>query len=251
MNLTDFVAAVHRAKTPEAATTLVERAAAARGFDRYAYCALTRQNDYVARQCPPPAVVLNFPAAWTDHYFERDYARQDPVLACAPALEGPFLWDWLHSAYRLNRTQRRIMREAREAKLRDGIGVTVRGASGDVSLMTFAASEGHPSPEAEMHELGVIATQFSEAYRSIGRRSGAGPAIKLTPRERECLRWLSLSKQTSDIATLMGVSENTVKHHVKELQKKLDAGSRIGVVTTAIREGLIDPHIRTSPPPRR
>lgn len=55
----------------------------------------------------------------------------------------------------------------------------------------------------------------------------------LTRRETELLEQVCLRKTNEDIAAALGISENTVKFHLKNLMKKLSVSSR-----TEIREML-------------
>jgi DNA-binding CsgD family transcriptional regulator len=48
----------------------------------------------------------------------------------------------------------------------------------------------------------------------------------LAPREREVSHWVGLGKTNSEIAQLLGLSENTVKHHVTSSLKKTGLQNR-------------------------
>jgi two-component system, NarL family, response regulator YdfI len=61
----------------------------------------------------------------------------------------------------------------------------------------------------------------------------------LTARETEVLRAMAEGLANKEIATRLGISENTVKFHVASVMGKLDAGSRTEAVTLGIRRGII------------
>lgn len=242
MRLSDFIEQSNSAASTDVIRALMERAASDLGFDRYAYCALTAHDRYDAGNNPPPAVAHNFPPAWIDHYFERGYQVKDPVVLFAPEIESPFLWDLLGKAYRLNRTQETLMKEASDCGLKDGVGVPLHGPRGNICLVTFAAGDGHRNPRAELPKLEVLAAQFHAAYSSIGRLGrSARPAVVLSMRERECLHWAARGKTSWDIGMILKISENTVKFHIKNAAHKLDSNKRALAVAKAIRYGLIDP----------
>ena len=48
----------------------------------------------------------------------------------------------------------------------------------------------------------------------------------LTPREREILEALATGKANKEIANDFGIHEDTVKHHVSDILRKLDVPSR-------------------------
>jgi DNA-binding CsgD family transcriptional regulator len=51
-------------------------------------------------------------------------------------------------------------------------------------------------------------------------------ALGLTPRAAEALLWLALGKTNSDIATILGITESTVRKHVQEMFDKLGVETR-------------------------
>jgi DNA-binding NarL/FixJ family response regulator len=61
----------------------------------------------------------------------------------------------------------------------------------------------------------------------------------LTPREIEVLTVVATGARNREIATTLGISEDTVKMHVKSIITKLGAEDRTGAVTTAIKRGVI------------
>ena len=68
------------------------------------------------------------------------------------------------------------------------------------------------------------------------------PLLKLglTPRAAETLLWLSQGKTNSDIATILGITESTVKKHVQEIFEKLGVETR-GAATVRALEVLNAP----------
>jgi DNA-binding CsgD family transcriptional regulator len=239
VRISDFIEESNRAGSTAAILRLMERAAKDRGFDRYAYCALTRHDRYDAGENPAPAVAHNFPADWIDYYFEHAYQTRDPVVLLAPEIERPFLWDSLDRNFRLSPAQHTLMREAGEAGLRDGAGVPLHGPRGNVCLVTFAAGDGHSGPAAELPTLDVLAAQFHSAYSTVGRCEEARCDQVLSLRERECLQWIASGKSSWDIGMILQISENTVNFHVRNALRKLDANTRTLAVVKAIRFGLI------------
>ncbi|MEC5317656.1 LuxR C-terminal-related transcriptional regulator [Brenneria populi subsp. brevivirga] len=64
--------------------------------------------------------------------------------------------------------------------------------------------------------------------------------IKLTLREREVLKWLALGKTYCEISMICGISERTVRFHMMNLLKKLDANNTKYALTKAADYGLIE-----------
>ena len=61
----------------------------------------------------------------------------------------------------------------------------------------------------------------------------------LTPRERTVLGMLSEGKSYAEVGTTLGVSENTVRSHVRSIYDKLGVSSKTEAVMAALRFGLL------------
>lgn len=61
----------------------------------------------------------------------------------------------------------------------------------------------------------------------------------LTPREREVLELVAQGATNAEIADQLGVSENTIKFHMKNILQKLHVRNRAEVVAYALRSGMI------------
>lgn len=61
----------------------------------------------------------------------------------------------------------------------------------------------------------------------------------LSTREREVVRHLALGEANKEIAASIGISEQTVKSHVKNILGKLQVRDRTEAVTVALRRGII------------
>ncbi len=62
---------------------------------------------------------------------------------------------------------------------------------------------------------------------------------RLTERELDVLRLVTAGLRNREIAAQLGITENTVKFHLKNILEKLHARSRTEVATRAMREGLV------------
>lgn len=70
------------------------------------------------------------------------------------------------------------------------------------------------------------------------RPAGDIAGWNLAPRELEVLQHLVAGQRNRTIASTLGISENTVKFHVRNLFKKLDVGSRTEAIALANSHGL-------------
>jgi DNA-binding CsgD family transcriptional regulator len=84
-----------------------------------------------------------------------------------------------------------------------------------------------------------VARPCGEAARE--RAEGRDPASesRLTPRQREVLVLLGDGASTTQIATTLGLAEETVRNHIRQLLRRLGVHTRLAAVAYARREGLI------------
>ncbi len=64
---------------------------------------------------------------------------------------------------------------------------------------------------------------------------------RLTEREVEVLRLVTAGLRNKEIASELGISENTAKYHLRNILEKLHAQSRTEVAARAVRDGLVPP----------
>lgn len=65
------------------------------------------------------------------------------------------------------------------------------------------------------------------------------PAPTLTPREIQVLKLVSVGKRNKEIAGVLGLSEETVPVHLKNIFAKLKVNDRTAAVTVALRRGIV------------
>jgi DNA-binding NarL/FixJ family response regulator len=98
----------------------------------------------------------------------------------------------------------------------------------------------------------MIRTDLLEAIRSvhaghrhIPREVAAELAAHVTddalsPREMEVLKHVASGSSNRRVADQLGLSEDTVKAHMKSIMSKLSANDRTHAVTIALKRGIID-----------
>src|SRR5438445_485788 len=87
---------------------------------------------------------------------------------------------------------------------------------------------------------GITGTQ-ENAGSSYGSPSAPLPAVHLSPREREILRYVAAGHTTKALAAALNIAESTAEWHVSNILVKLGASSRAEAVAVGLREGLLEP----------
>jgi len=63
---------------------------------------------------------------------------------------------------------------------------------------------------------------------------------RLSPRELECLTWVSLGKSSTDIGSILDISSRTVDAYLEKACSKLNVRTRIEAVVMAVQMEIIE-----------
>lgn len=186
--------------------------------------------------------IWTFDKSWFDYYMGQSYGPIDPVFPWLTVAKGPFKWADAEKSVSLSRRQTLLMRESEDAGLYGGFSIPLRGPNGQLSALCIAASCKDASIARGFHTCGLLGQHFHNVAMSLGKDAFRDSTETiLTEREREVLAWCAEGKSNWAIGEILGISEHSVKFHVQNIYRKLDANSRIAAVVKAIRMGLIQP----------
>lgn len=236
----EFIIRTNTAESPEEVFLVFQQTLEALGFDRVIYSLIT-DHPSLGRQAGH-GVQRNYPEDWMRHYAANGYERKDPVPKYAFKSAKPFTWDWLVESRPMNEEEMRVMNEAAEAKLLDGVGIPLYGPNGEIAGVGLANGTGGVKPDQNMLSLlKAIASQFHIAYSEKSLEAEESTEIRLSPREREILLWAAEGKSDQAIADMLNIAYPTVRFHMNNIYRKLNANERIFAVVKALRHGLITP----------
>ena len=69
----------------------------------------------------------------------------------------------------------------------------------------------------------------------------SGRSARLSPRERDVVGGLAVGESTEQIGLMLGMSPHTVRTHLRNIMRKLEANTRAHAVAIAIGDGAIQP----------
>lgn len=188
----------------------------------------------------PPLIISDFSQEWMEEYQVREAISIDPLVRHGLTRNTPITWD---AATRLHgdRDGILLMKDATDFNMRSGVVAPVRGyfqERGIVSMHSdIRAREMQSYFDSYQGDITLFALHYHEALTRIMR--ALVPAIKLTKREGEVLQAAADGKDTSCIATILGISEATVLAHFTNVFRKLGAENRVHAVAIALQNNLI------------
>ena len=241
VSIEEFIEQSNESCSIEELSSLLGDALAQFGYDRFCYSLISDHDSLNLKA--GHGLLRNYPESWMKHYVSSQYVGRDPVPLHCFKTTRPFTWKYVTQNQKISAFQKRIMDEAHEAKLMDGMAVPIHGMNGELSGVGMASSAGGVElNEVVMAKIRTLCFQFHMAYTEMLRaEEEPGGGIFLTDREREVLLWAAEGKSDAVIADILGISYSTVRFHINNSYKKLNSNERIFAVTKAIRLGLIMP----------
>ncbi len=242
MDLLEFIHQSNKTIDPDQLTDAFLEFLSGHGLDRFVMSEMS--HDTTQDKEENHGIVVNYSMDFMSHYIENNYIDHDPVYQRALVTPQPFAWE---EAEKQDTSQlgQKVMNEAREAGLYNGIGLSIHRPFGRIIGMGFASSEKNVefSPDTTS-VVYAAANQFFMVYADLMKLSNMGLSdqVNLTEREREVLLWLSRGNSKSKVADKMCVSESTVKRHCEHIFFKLKVNNVTLAVFKAVRMGLIKPY---------
>lgn len=188
----------------------------------------------------PPAeavMMVDYPLPWLERFSEKNYAKRDPVYWRARRQTLPFQWSDRVFRAGLGADQVRILNEAAETGLADGVTIPIHAPDAlPASCSLVIGPDGIDPLDAQKATwYGVYA---HESARRL--RLAALPAKPvLSPRERQCVQMLGQGKDDGAMAIILGLSEHTVHNIVRRTMGKYGVASRVQAFVRALKDGQI------------
>ena len=207
------------------------------GFAHFALC----HHVDLLNSSEPAIRIHNYPDEWERYYDRKQLGRTDPVHRACQLTALGFSWSKLPTMIPLTRMDRAVLEAAARQGLGNGFTIPAH-VPGEVNgSCSFATARARPLHAEQLAAAQLVGSFAFEAARRLVKRSHrrlADPA-RFSDRERDCLIWIARGKSDSEIATILGISPETVHQYVKQARANYDAVSRSQLVANALFSGTI------------
>lgn len=206
-------------------------------------------TNLLAGQIPPPGSSRNeqlshvlldtWPREWSVRYFSSGYLYHDPTIGLVRRDSPPFLWREASRLFEAGAMGARVMAEAREFRLRDGMTIALRTLEGMLVGFSMAGETLDVEPDFG-HGLQLIAAfALGHAITMVDGERQRVP-VHLSVRQKDVLRWAAEGLTVDAIAERLAISSNTVDTHLRTVRERLGVNSTIHAVAEAFRLSLIE-----------
>jgi DNA-binding CsgD family transcriptional regulator len=91
--------------------------------------------------------------------------------------------------------------------------------------------------QQRLRETGVLASYFASLLFHDAMKTSRD--MDLTDRELECLYWIAEGKTSDEIATIIGISKNTINNYITSVMRKTATRTRSEAIAYAVRHNLV------------
>ena len=246
-----FETALDRAHGLENRLDAAQDALAAFGFTSviYDYTPVPFAHDG-ALITPSLLKLRNIEANMPDLWCRGGYYQIDPVQLVAAKSSAPFVWSYAHPegsplARVMGPKHAPVVTYLKDTRMTCGATVPIHLSGGDFATFTGIRIDPDGDFDAGLRPhlaaISLIGHIFHNAvYADFGPELRTCQHVRLTARERECLRLTAQGMTAKQIAHKLGRAVGTVNLHLNLAIRKLGAKNRVQAIARAAHYRLLD-----------
>jgi len=200
------------------------------------------QHVHLASGIARPTIVNNYPERWRTLFKAQSYRAIDPVLSACQRHGGAMRWTDIETIIPLTQQQREVLNQARAHGLRSGCTFANIMPGLPTISCHFVMADNQPISDRAFMLAQVIGHAVCVRARGLwqampGRDdTGEGPEL-LSPRQVECVKLVARGKTSWEIATLLGISDQTVTEYLNDARRRMGVATRAQLVLHALHRG--------------
>ncbi len=183
---------------------------------------------------------ISFPQEWIDFYISRNYSEIDPIFKYHFKEFKPQIWS--EALGQLTESNQSLINQPLDFNFINGItfGMAIPRTSNG-SLFSFSM------PYQKIHHsvfdvLKILTPYLHQAMLRIVDLSPKKDDFEfnISNREKQVLNWIGAGKTNWEISMILGISEQTVKFHVSNILRKLNATTRSHAIFISMQANLLE-----------
>lgn len=186
-------------------------------------------------------MLTDYPESWVERYVANNIVSNDPVLLASQRTNCGFCWEDVPGLIKLTSALRQITEDTRKAGILNGFTVPAHVPGEANGSCNFAMSRHQEAPKHNFGMAQLIGSFAFQAARSLilNAQSVNLDPVQLTNRQLECVALVARGKSDWEIGCILGVSEETVKKHLRDARERYDVPKRVQVVLRAVFDGQL------------
>lgn len=215
------------------------------GFDHFAlihHVDLTPFSQSLHHMAGGDLIALsNYPESWIEQYIADDIVSNDPVLLASQRTNVGFRWDEISKLVQVTSAHKEITERTRRAGIMNGFTVPAHVPGEANGSCNFAIGPHKELPAENLAMAQLVGSFAFQAARSlvIATQAPVVNAVRLTDHQLECVALVARGKSDWEIGRILGITEETVKRHIKDARERYDVPKRVQVVVRAAFDGQL------------
>lgn len=182
----------------------------------------------------------NYPRGYENWFDDRGLGVSDPVHRASYTLASWFAWSHVPDMITMTRGDEAVFRRAQREGIGDGVTVPANIPGEARGTCSFAMAVGKPIPPHIIPFVRIVGQDAFQCARRLSQPRYAGiPRIRMTDRQRECLKWWARGKTYDEVAEILGISKETVIDHLRAVQSRLGGLHTRLLMMQAVYDGAL------------
>ena len=240
-----FIDHSRRLSEPAALRPLLIAISKEMGFDYVAlmhHVDLAPMNDTLTHMADDGLIaVTDYPDGWVEAYVAKDFVFDDPVHLVSHRTNVGFRWDEMSDYMKLNAQHRGFRDKALKADIDEGFTVPANVPGEPNGSCSFATRLGRALPAGNLAMAQLVGSFAFQSARTLVQRTAGLPdsraPVDLTNRQLECLLFVARGKSDWEISQILGISQETVRIHIRDARAAYDVPKRVQAVLRALFDG--------------
>jgi len=187
--------------------------------------------------------ISNYPSALVKQFAILVSPSDDPIVAaCEKTIVG-FLWSDIHRLIILSERQKAFLTELRDCGLGEGFTVPIHLPGMCVGSCNFVTAPGKSIPSGLFpvaQYVGALAFEVGQRLIRNGKKHDGAEsdsertAPRLSSRQLDCIALAAQGKSDADAGQLLGISRQTVHHHIEAAKHRYGVATRAQLIVHAL-----------------